>query len=255
MNILYFDIECSPILGHVWGAYESNLLDKVEDWRLIGFAYAWNDQKVKAVYPTNWDQWAYDPPGPSAIRDQAEKEMTEQCWKLFDKADVIVAHFGDKFDIPKMNAKFATYGLGAPTPSLSIDTKKVASRHFKFSRNNLGELGQDLGLGDKDHIPMMELQWDIMYGRMGKTPWNVMRMYNKRDVELLRDVFNVLRPFARLPLGSHGGCPAPNCGSQDFHKRGKRKMKSGITYQQYQCNTCGTYFRDTKRLEAPEFRA
>lgn len=253
MNILYFDIECTPVLGYMWGAYESNLLHKHEDWRLIGYAYAWNDGPVKAKYPAAVEQWAYDPPGPSSLRDDIEKDMTQHCWDLFDKADVIVAHFGDKFDIPKMNAKFATYGLSAPTPSLSIDTKKVASRHFKFTRNNLGELGQDLGLGDKDHIPMMELQFDIIFGRNGVKPWNTMKKYNKRDVDLLRDVFNVLRPFARLPVNSSTGCV--HCGSYSYQARGNRRTKAGMQYTQYQCNDCGTYFREVKRHTAPEFRA
>jgi hypothetical protein len=252
MKILYFDIECTPVLGWMWGAYEQNLLNKHEDWRLLGFSYAWNEAKPKAVYPENWDQWSYDPPGPSRIRNSLERDMVEQAWHLFDEADVIVAHHGDRFDIPKMNAKFVQYGLGMPAPSLSIDTKKIASRHFKFTRNNLGELGQDLGLGDKDHIPMMDLQFDIIFGRNGKKPWDTMRKYNLRDIELLRDVFNVLRPATKLPVNHHEGCV--HCGSVNYQKRGVRRMRSGMTYQQYQCNDCGTYFRAAKRLDSPEFR-
>jgi hypothetical protein len=37
-------------------------------------------------------------------------------WKLLDRADVVVGHNADKFDVRKGNARFIAHGLPPPPP-------------------------------------------------------------------------------------------------------------------------------------------
>ena len=67
---------------------------------------------------------------------------------MFDEADVVIAHNGDKFDMRKANARFGHYE--PPMPVQQVDTLKVARKYFKFESNKLGDLGEHLGLGNKE---------------------------------------------------------------------------------------------------------
>jgi len=236
MKILYIDIETSPVRALTWGAYDQNILHIEEDWRVIGFAYAWGDGKPKAVYPRAWDHWHLSP----EHRDDLEKGVIAQAQKLLDQADVVIAHNGDRFDLTKLMTKFIMFGIDPPSPYLTIDTLKMARRTFRFTKNTLDHLGHALGFEGKIQIPMMQLQKAIMYD-VDKKAWDAMRKYNIRDIVLLRDCYKEMAPYDRkLPnLGDGDGCH--QCGSYDLQKRGIRRMKSGLERQQYQCNDCGAY--------------
>lgn len=245
MKILYIDIETTPLTALTWGAYEQNALSIVEDWRVLGAAYAWNDDKVKLAYPKHPDIWPLEP-------DECEAEVLAQVWTLLDEADMVIAHNGDKFDLRKLNARLIRFGYGPPSPYLSIDTLKVARKHFAFTQNKLDYLGQYLGAQGKLSHTGLQLWLDCMAG--DPKAWSLMKRYNKRDVELLRDVYKILLPW----ISNHphiGGDGCPKCGSMDLVKRGIRRMKSGIRYNQLRCNTCGGYSRAARsEPDAPELR-
>lgn len=242
-KILYMDIETTDVLMRKWDVYREGAPNQiVEDWKLLGFCYAWNDGPVQKVYPPKEMREV-----PGYYRDW-EIHAVLVMWDLFDEADVIIAHNGDRFDIIKMNAKFAEYHLGAPAPSLSIDTKKVASRYFKFSRNNLGELGMLFGFGDKMHHTGYDMWVGCMQGR--RSEWNRMERYNVKDVILLRKVYKHMAPFMKnhpsLLDNEDPELACTTCGSKKFQKRGFHRTPSGIHYQRYQCSN-GHYFRSRKR--------
>ena len=239
MKLLYIDIETTPLVVETWGAYESNAMFIREHSRILGFAYAWNDGPVKAVYPL--------PEGYDDI-DAAEPAILEELHALLSEADFVVAHNGDKFDIKKINARLIQAGFGPPAPYISIDTLKLARQNFAFTKNNLGELGLYFGIGGK----MQHTGYDLWRGCLeGDLPsWKTMRRYNKRDVELLRDVYAILRPWAKNhpDIRDIGETGCRTCGSEDLQKRGTRRMPSGTFYQRYQCNSCGAYSRGRKML-------
>ncbi len=238
-KILYFDIETSPNIGYTWGKWDQNVIEFIQEWRLLGMCYMWEHEgKVKDVYPTNVTKYDY----------RNDKDLLQRVWNLLDEADFVIAHNGDKFDLKKLNARFVAENMGAPSPYISIDTLKMARSSFYFNANNLDSLGQHLGLGKKVKHEGFSMWLGCMQGK--RKSWASMKKYNRQDVLLLKKVYKRLHPFAtnhpNILTVECQDIACPKCGSFKFQKRGTRRTKSGIEYHQYMCEN-GHYFRARKR--------
>jgi len=170
-------------------------------------------------------------------------ELVLHIFELLDQADVVIAHHGDAFDIKKINARFAFYGLGAPSFYQTIDTKKVAFRYFRFDSNKLNELGQYLGEGKKAPTGGFDL-WDDCLKDDPKA-WAKMKKYNIQDVDLLERIYLRLRPFMTnhpnlnvIADKKHLSCPT--CLSDNVLKRGFAITRAG-SKQRFQCGDCGSW--------------
>jgi DNA polymerase elongation subunit (family B) len=167
-----------------------------------------------------------------------DKYLVKELWKLFDEADIIIAHNGDRFDIRKTNARFAYYNLPPPSPYKTVDTLKVAKRYFNFTSNKLDSLGDYLGYGRK----MAHTGFTLWKGCMTGDPkaWKTMVAYNKRDVVLLEQIYKHFLPWITnhpntAVMSNRDGCP--NCASQNLIKQGFGFTKTGKR-QQFQCKDC-----------------
>ena len=152
---------------------------------------------------------------------QDDRRLIKDLHKLFDEADILIAHNGDRFDIRKTNARFIKHGLRPPAPYKTVDTLKVARRFFQFESNRLNDLGQYLGIGKKLPTTGMDLWRRTMSGE--KTAWDTMEHYNRRDVRLLERVYNRLLPYManhpNLEIYGENGC-CPTCQSLKVERRG-----------------------------------
>jgi uncharacterized protein YprB with RNaseH-like and TPR domain len=233
-KIAFFDIETSPIMGWTWGMYEQNVIDIKVPWHMLSFAWKWQGQKkIKTYALPDYPSYKKNPEDDSAL--------VKDLWALFDQADILIAHNGDKFDIKKANARFLKHGLPPPTPFKSIDTLKIARNKFAFSSNRLNDLGAHFGLGRK----MPHTGWDLWKKCLSGDPkaWQTMRRYNARDVELLEAVYLKLRAWGAHPnlnaYTDHGGCPV--CNSMNAQRRGWNIAMVRKT-PRFQCQDCGKWF-------------
>lgn len=233
-RILFIDIETAPNLGWAWGKWEQNILENEREWQVLCYAYAWNDGPVK-VSSLRGD-------GPFANDDRLVGEMLD----LLAEADLVVAHNGDAFDLPKIYARGVILGYPPAKRPKQYDTKKAAKRVGKFNSNALNELGKVLGVGKK--VP--HTGFDMWLGCMQdvEADWKLMEKYNKMDVALLRDVHNVLAPHDRsYPnlglLGGEAGFGCPHCGGTDGHYQGYEYTKVS-TFRKWNCHTCGKWSRE-----------
>ena len=239
MKILYIDIETTDTLMRKWDPYRDGAPNViVEDWKVLGFCYAWDDGPVKSVYPTKANRRK------GGYYREFDAVAAAKARDLIDEADVLIAHNGDRFDIRNLKGKMVQHGLTPPSHLLSIDTMKICRREFGFPRNNLDYIGELLGFGGKIHHSGYDMWTGCMEGR--SAAWDEMEEYNVRDVELLRNVYKRIQPYdTRHPnLGEGHGCPG--CKSLDLARRGVRHMKSGLTRQRWQCNNCGRYSTSLK---------
>ena len=229
-KILYFDIETFPLLAHVWSRFVDGPVVAIErDWNIACIAWQWDDGKVQVRSLKGMDP-------------HNDQHLLDMLWSLFNDADVVIGHNGDKFDIKKVQARFLLAGMDPPAPFQSIDTLRIARRHFALTSNKLNDLCQALGMGKKVDTGGWALWAGCLAG--DSKSWNKMEKYNKQDIVLLRDLYMVLRPWmSNHPVLHQHGCPV--CGGEHLHKRGTRRT-AAYTYQQYQCLDCGAYSKTPK---------
>lgn len=238
-QILYLDVETAPSLGYVWGKWQQDVIKFNEHWFMLSFAYKFQEDKKTTVLGLP-DYKLYKK---NKINDL---ELLKDLWQVMDKADIIIAHNGDRFDIRKSNARFAFHGLNPPSPFKSIDTLKVARKHFKFDSNKLDDLAQYLHIGAKLPNTGAALWFDCMNGV--KDAWNVMKRYNAHDVELLEKVYLRLRPW----IASHPNLTywtreetCPVCQSNKLQHRGWNVSKQGRRAR-FACQSCGHWSSGAK---------
>ena len=237
-KIYLIDIETSPILSWTWETYQTNVLKILEPSKIL--SVAWKQfGDIDVTVKTIADYKGYKP---GVIDD---KKLITEVWKVLDDADVVIAHHGDAFDIKKLNARFIYHGLNAPSKYQTIDTKKVASKYFKFDSNSLNNLGALFGIGAKVNTGGFDLWVQCIAG--DPEAWAHMAEYNAQDVTLLEQIYLKLRPYiTNHPnlnvitdrAGDEFACPT--CMSHDVQKRGFAVTRTGKK-QRYQCSSCGSW--------------
>ncbi len=250
MKILLYDIESAPNVARTWGRWEQNVLDIEQDWYLLCFAYKWAHLKdTHTVGLPDFPLYKRDPTN--------DREVVKALWKLFDEADVLIAHHGDSFDYKKSRTRFIIHKLPPHSPVKNIDTKKLAKRFFGFDSNKLDELARQLGLERKAQTGGYELWKGCMSG--DEKAWKTMRAYNKQDVIVLEQVWRALSAWTdgqpnrnvyedNPPLT----CPRPNCGGA-LQTRGWSYTATGKK-QRYCCTRCKGWSVSTKTARATEVR-
>ena len=236
-KILVVDIETAPNLGYTWGKWQQNVISFKEDWYILSYAYKWlGDKKTHAKSLTSYKSYEKG--------SMDDKELCADLWKLFDEADIIIAHNGLSFDIKKSNARFIIHGFNPPAPYKIIDTKLEAKQYFKFDSNKLSELGKYFHVGTKLQTGGFQLWLGCMAGQ--KKSWKTMVEYNKQDVVLLEKVYLKLRgwiknhPNLNILQLTNDNCP--NCGKDTLKRSGIVSTRVWV-YKRYQCTTCGAWCR------------
>lgn len=233
-KIVFFDIETSPIIAATWGLYNQNLSHDniLKDWFMICAAWKYSDSsKVHAVAITKPDD---------------DLNVVKTLRDALAKADIIVGHNSDKFDIKKLNARLIYHGLD-PLPHIpTIDTLKEVRKIAAFTSNRLDYLTKRLvGVG-KIHVDY-SLWLKALKG--DKKAIKEMVDYNKVDVERLEQLYEVLRPYMKqhIHIGVLNGHDrkesCPKCGSVKIKRNGIRVTAAGMKKQECQCQKCGGYFR------------
>lgn len=236
LRIILLDIESSPINGLSWEAYDTSLLRILAPSKII--AIAWKELGDDTTYGTTLaDFKGYKP---NVVDDE---KLVRTAWDLLDKADVVVTHNGDSFDLRKLNARFVAHGLSAPSDYKSIDTLKAAKKYFRFDRNNLDYLGDYLNAGHKLETGGFKLWLDCLAGN--KDAWARLKTYNIGDVDLLEKVYLRLRPFMTTHpnlslLSNSGTISCGSCLSTNVQRRGFSFTMAGRK-QRFQCKDCGSW--------------
>lgn len=246
-RILVFDIETSPHLGWFWGLFKQNIRpDQIkEPSRIICFAAKWLGEK-KIIFRSEYHH--------------GQPEMLRTLFALLDEADVTVTYNGDKFDLKRANKEFRLAGLGEPSPSLSIDMYKIIKKREAWPSHQMGYIAEELGLSQKmKHHGF--LLWREAMGDFGeerqRKAWNIMRRYNRQDLKPTEDLFHEYRADVALPAAGLWQepvadlaapippCPNPLCADGHVTRQGFRRTKTR-RYPQYQCQSCGKWFSETR---------
>jgi hypothetical protein len=172
-----------------------------------------------------------------------DKDLCVHLRDLLDRADIVVAHNGDAFDVKKINSRLITNGFNPPSPFKTIDTLKVSRGAFKFDSNKLDHIGRYLNEGRKIPNTGAEL-WRSVVEDGDPKGWATMKRYCKQDTALLARVYERIKPWAkshpdmRVYTGSDG---CPKCQSRNVQRRGTLVKIKAVCHR-FQCRDCGSWF-------------
>lgn len=242
-KVLILDIETAPIRAFVWGIWNVNVgTHQIQsDWFCLTWAAKWLFEDK--VYSGKLK--------PKEVAEQNDKRIIQGIWKLINEADIVIAHNGEKFDIPKLNSRFILNGLQPPLPYQQIDTLKHIRRQFGFTSNKLDYVNKLLNLERKKDTNF-ELWENCMKGNADAL--SEMEAYNVQDVRILEETYLQIRAWIKphpnmgLFILDEKEHRCPNCGSAELTEQGKNYNTTANVYTLMRCDNCGAASR--KRLGA-----
>lgn len=244
-KVLIFDLETSPMRAYTWSRWKQNihLTQTISEWFMLTWSAKWlgstevfSDRLIG-----------------SEVINEDDSKISKSLWKLIDEADFVVAHNAVSFDVRKMNARFIVNGLEKPSPYKIIDTKLISKRLFGFSSHKLDALAGYFGIETKMDTDF-ELWANCMKG--DNEALTYMERYNRKDVEILEEVYLKLRPWAdkQANLGvyiSSEKSVCSSCGSEDIKFINKYHYTAAGKYRVYRCK-CGALSRDRNSVLTKE---
>jgi uncharacterized protein YprB with RNaseH-like and TPR domain len=231
LKILFLDIETTPNLAYVWGLFKQNIsINQIEkSTEMLCFGARWYGEK-KVTF--------------RSVHHDGKKEMLKEVHRLLDEADVLVGWNSKGFDSKHLKRELLQAGMKPPSPYKEMDLMLAVKSQFRFPSNKLDYVAQTLGVGAKVQHSGFELWTKCMAGE--KKAWAEMKKYQIQDVNLLIDLYEILKPWipnhpnTALHKGLEEGCAV--CASPRLQRRGVARTASG-TYQRFQCQDCGKWQR------------
>lgn len=230
---LFFDIETSPNLVYSWNVGHKIKIDYnniVKERSIICICWKWEGEN--SVHSLTWDA------------HQNDKQMLESFIKVANEADELVAHNGDRFDLPWIRTRCVYHRIPMFPSYSSLDTLKKARGKFRFNNNGLDYISSYLGEGRK--LATSFSLWKAVLLN-DETALAKMVRYCKQDVKVLEAVYHRLAPYITNSVhhGALHGLPkhsCPECGGMHTTVSKRRVTASGTIKVQLQCQDCGKYF-------------
>jgi hypothetical protein len=249
-NILIFDLELSPSIGYFWDVWGQNIYPEqiIQPWFIISWAAKWYEgSEIMSGVLT-----------PEEIKNCNDSRIVKELWKLFDKADIIIAHNLKKFDNKKANTRFVLHNLPQPSPYKMLDTLTIVRKKFSFLHNKLDYVNKEFNLAPKMENEGFSLWVKCMEGN--QKALDTMIDYNIQDVASLEELYTKLRPW----IDGHPNINIDteelvcnNCGSSNLVYIGVTS-KSSYSYKTYRCNSCTSLSRERtydKETKKPKLRS
>ena len=247
-RVLVVDIETAPMALYGW-----HLRPKFIPPEMI----------ISNWYILSWSaKWLFDKETMSNKLDSLEAEtgddidLVEDLHGLFNEADIIIAHHGKHFDIPRIQERIIYHSLPPITPFRVIDTCAESKKVFSLPSYKLDYMGEYLGLGKK-----IKTSFDLWRGCMGGDSDSLKQMeeYNRRDVELLEQVYLKLRCYMKnhpnmgvFISGLDSVCPI--CTSERVWEDGGGYTTNQSYFPIYRCKECGAIARGRHSILTKEKR-
>jgi len=242
-RIIFIDLETSPVLVWIWKTGKQVIRhDQIKTGQkpgIICICYKWaHEKKIRSL---DW-----------GINKQDSASMLDEFEKVLKKADIIVAHNGDNFDIKQINTHRLLNGQTPLSWPTSEDTLKQFRKHFYFPSYSLDYLSKVLtGTGKS---PMGFQDWIDIVEFKDPTALEKMIKYCKRDVRKLSQIYE--QAMVHLTHKAHAGLivgtgkdACPRCGSTKSLKDGVKYLRQGV-YQRRQCKECGSRWVSSRQVKA-----
>jgi DNA polymerase elongation subunit (family B) len=230
---MFFDIETSPNIGFFWRPGSKISVGPeniIEERAVICVSWKWEDDDK--VYNLRWD------------KDKDDKALLEAFVKELDKADEVIAHNGDSFDIKWLRTRCLYHKIPFNTYIRTLDTLRKVRSMFNFNSNKLDYIARFLGVGGKVETGGFDL-WKNITLYNDKKSLDKMVYYCDNDVVILEDVYRAIESYIKpnTHAGVHKGKgkhTCPNCGNEHVHLLNNRVTPQGVLKRHMGCDECGT---------------
>ena len=225
---LFFDFETSPNFGYFWGLYDQRLTYEhiVEPMKIICVSWKWEHEDK--VHNLSW-------------KNKCDKKLLEKFIKIANKADELIAHNGDRYDIKICRTRAIYHRLPMFPKYRTLDTLKKSRGAFKFPSNRLNDIGHYLGIGEKYKHEGFSMWRKCMEG--DDKALKEMLKYCDIDVILLEDIYHAVQPYITnnchvgvLNGGHKFSCP--NCGSENTNNIKRSTTAKGTVKRLMECQSC-----------------
>lgn len=230
-KVLFVDIETAGV-----NALRSDL------GFVICFGFKWaGEKRAHCLTIDQFGSWK------GSVKGFSDKKLLEAASKIFNAADIVVAHFGSVFDRRFLQGRLLLNNL-PPIPNTKMrDTCIIARSVANFSSNRLKHLAKILGLKEQKRENGWPQSWmQVMAG--DKKALKRLADYCKGDVLVLEELYNRLAPFdsagtrkvfARNKCGECGG---------EINYRGF-SYQQNKRYRRFVCKDCGKWGRETNAVK------
>lgn len=248
-RVLYFDIETrmATINKHVYSlkgysTYENpdNITQSV---RLVCIAWQWAGENVvrsaSVLNDLEWNKDTWD-----------DSYIVQVLVSLLEKADIAIAHNGDKFDMKMLRARCLELNIKPFREPKIEDTLKVARGQFNLLSNKLSYLARVLELEEQKGRPP---SWEEVYHGEPSIIKECER-YCRQDIRTLREVAKRVLPWKKGGIDSNifvEGmtdfpeiliCPVATCQSENIVGTNRKLYKNKTAYVAKCCKDCGHIF-------------
>ena len=235
---LFYDIETSFCEGHFWRpGWNQTILPHqiIKHAQIICISWKWENEDT--INHLDW-----------GLKKQCDKSLLAKFIKELDKADEIVAHNGDRFDIKWIRTRAMYHGLDMRPHYNSIDTLKLCKKYLNLPSNKLAEVAKYYNLVNKLDAGGIDTWTEIVFNKSAEA-MNQMLTYCDGDITTLEAVYNKLKPYVKpnvnyavLRGGDKFHCP--ECGT--LGKWNKTYTTTAGTIQHYmkcRVSECSTTFK------------
>ncbi len=232
-RVLIFDLETGGV-----NAFKADL------GMVLCFGYKWLGEKTTRIIKVNdFPDWF------KVGRGVNDKPAIQEALKIMEEAEVLIAHYGERFDRRFFQGRCAIHDLMPPHPVKLRDTWRVARTAFAFSSNRLGNLAETFDLKYKKHQKSRD-EWPGWWLRAmagSDKDINQMAKYCMKDVQATEDLYLRIRKYDYLHTMLGMDREACRLCNGSMESRGIIRLAGGM-YRKLRCKDCGATRRDTKRV-------
>ncbi len=245
-KILLIDIETAPMEVYVWDLRHNDYISPQnikKSFSLLTWSAKWLCEAKTMSARVSIDE----------AFNREDYSIITKAWSLLDKADIVIAHNGKRFDIKKLNARFILHRLMPPSPYVVIDTLLESRKNFGFPSHSLDYIQSQFDDAERKLETSMKL-WDRCVTG-DKKAIKEMETYNKQDVAILEDWYMRMRPWIKshpnLGLFVEVDEPVcPNCASSVLEWNGYYQTPANL-WAAFRCQ-CGAIGRARKGALKPK---
>ena len=126
-----------------------------------------------------------------------DRETVKQIVKILSQHDVLVAHNGNRFDVPFLRTRLLRWGLKRFPDIKLVDPCYIAFRKFRLRNNSLAVVSDHVGVKDRK-TPLDMSVWAKAILDGDKRAMNKIVEHCEADIRVLAGVLEVVKPYIKV---------------------------------------------------------